>query len=71
METKETRVRMGAKQTSKGTIQLDITAEAPTVNEAGRLMENAIPRFREALKVNGLQSVDQPEPKGGEENPKL
>lgn len=27
----ETRVRMGAKQTAKGAIQLDLTAEAPTV----------------------------------------
>jgi hypothetical protein len=34
----ETRVRMNASQTAKGTIQLEVTAEAPTVEKARELM---------------------------------
>jgi hypothetical protein len=53
----ETRVRMGAKQTSKGSIQLDITTEASTVDEAGRLMGEAIIRLRNELQTRGLELV--------------
>lgn len=53
----ETRVRMGAKQTAKGNIQLDITAEAPTVDEAGRLMKDAITRLRNEVHDHGLDLV--------------
>lgn len=56
--TTETRVRMGAKQTAKGNIQLDITAEAPTVDEAGRLMNEAITRLRNEVHDHGLELVN-------------
>jgi len=59
METHETRIRMGAKQTAKGAVQLDLTTEATTVDEAGKLMEQAIPRLKEVVAKNGLQTVDQ------------
>jgi len=52
---------MGAKQTSKGTIQLDLTAEAPTVEEAGKLLGQAIVRLKDEVMKNGLRTVDQPE----------
>ena len=55
----ETRVRLGAKQTSKGGIQLDITAEAPTVEEAGDLLGDAIARLKHEVKASGLQTVDE------------
>ena len=55
----ETRVRMGAKQTAKGAIQLDITAEAPTVDEAGTLLGEAIKRLVKEIKDQGLKTVDQ------------
>jgi hypothetical protein len=57
METKETRVRMGAKQTSKGTIQIDLTAEAPTVGEAGQLLSDALADMTDRLKEAGLELV--------------
>lgn len=41
----ETRVRLGAKQTAKGTVQLDVTAEAPTVDEAGELLAGALKKL--------------------------
>ena len=53
----ETRVRLGAKQTAKGNIQLDLTCEAPTVDEAGRLMNEAITRLRNEVHDHGLELV--------------
>ena len=50
----ETRVRMGAKQNAKGLIQLDLTAEAPTVDVAGELLDGAIKKLKEKVKANGL-----------------
>ena len=58
MLTEETRVRMGAKQTAKGTIQLDLTAEAPTVEQAGQLMEDAIDRLVATVQKKGFALVE-------------
>ena len=55
--TEETRVRMGAKQTAKGMIQLDLTAEAPTVEKARELLSGAIDALTETLEQKGLQIV--------------
>ena len=55
----ETRVRLGVKQTAKGAIQLDITAEAPTVDEAGILLGKAIVRLIKEVKDQGLKTVDE------------
>ena len=55
----ETRVRMGAKQTAKGSIQLDIIAEAPTVDEAGTLLGEAIDRLVKEVKARGLQTANE------------
>ena len=55
----ETRVRMGAKQTAKGAIQLDVTAEAPTVDRAGALLGEAITRLVKEVKDQGFKTVDQ------------
>ena len=57
--TEETRVRMGAKQTAKGTIQLDITAEAPSVDRAGELLGEAIDRLLTEVRSRNLTTVDQ------------
>nr|BDD43749.1 hypothetical protein 9 [bacterium] len=54
----ETRVRMGAKQTAKGTIQLDLTAEAPTPEQAGELLGEALDRLIEVVNKRGLTTVD-------------
>jgi len=53
----ETRVRMGAKQTAKGTIQLDLTAEAPDVSTARKLLEDAIKQEIELILASGLVPV--------------
>jgi len=54
MDSKETRVRLGAKQTAKGTIQMDITAEAPSVEEATALLSKAVDDMSEVLAEKGL-----------------
>ncbi len=55
--TEETRVRMGVKQTAKGTVQMDLTAEAPTVDEAGELLDGAITKLVEKVRKHGLTLV--------------
>jgi len=50
----ETRVRMGVKQTAKGTIQMDLTAEAPDVEIAKTLLGNAIDGLIAEIESRGL-----------------
>jgi hypothetical protein len=64
MNNIETRVRLGAKQTSKGAIQFDITAEAPTVDEAGQLLGKAIVRLKEEVEKQSLYLVNNTENSG-------
>jgi len=50
----ETRVRMGAKQTAKGSIQLDLTTEAPDVATAKQLLGDAIDQMLATIESKGL-----------------
>lgn len=52
-----TRVRMNFTQTAKGLAQLDVTAEAPTVEEASKLMSEAVPALRKVLEENGIKEA--------------
>ena len=55
----ETRVRLGAKQTAKGTIQMDITVEAPTTVKAQELFREAMDAYFEEVKARGLETANQ------------
>jgi len=55
--TEETRVRLGAKQSAKGGIQLDITAEASTVEKAGELLGEALDTLKVKLQEKGFELV--------------
>ncbi len=57
MMTEETRVRMGAKQTAKGSIQLDLTTEAPTVEKAGELLGEALDTLKAKIQEKGFDLV--------------
>jgi hypothetical protein len=50
----ETRVRLNASQTAKGAIQLDVTAEAPTVEKARELLGQAIDALVQEVKQRGF-----------------
>ena len=52
-----TRVRMNFTTTAKGLAQLDITAEAPTVEETSKLMSEAVPALRKILDENGIKEA--------------
>ena len=56
----ETRVRMGCKQTAKGSIQMDLTAEAPTVEQAGQMLGEAIDKLVSTVKEKGFALADAP-----------
>ncbi|MBA7556893.1 hypothetical protein ES705_49616 [subsurface metagenome] len=45
---------MGAKQTAAGKVQMDLTAEAPTVDEASELLDGAIKKLVEKVRKHGL-----------------
>lgn len=55
----ETRVRMNASQNAKGFIQLEVTAEAPTVARARELMGSAIDALTEEVMKRGLTPVNK------------
>ena len=52
--TEETRVRMGIKQGAKGSVQMDLTAEAPTVEKASELLAGALNELKARVKDEGL-----------------
>jgi glutamate 5-kinase len=56
-KTNNTRVRLNLKQTSKGEVYFDITAEAPTVEKAGQLLDIAISEVKVRAKENELVLV--------------
>ncbi len=58
-DTVETRVRLGVKQTAKGAIQMDITVEAPNVEDAGELLSGAIDRLKKTVTAKGLKTADE------------
>ncbi len=59
MPSTETRVRIGFKQASSGKVQMDLTVEAPTVDEAGELLAGAIDKLRKKVGAEGLATTDQ------------
>jgi hypothetical protein len=50
----ETRVRMNASQSAKGTVQLEVTAEAPTVEIARELMGKALDALAAEVSARGF-----------------
>ena len=54
----ETRVRINASQTAKGFIQMEVTAEAPTVEKAKELMGEALDALAEEVNKRGLVTVN-------------
>jgi len=56
--TPNTRVRMNVKQSAKGAMQLDCTAEAPTVQQAGELLEGALQEARARIEKAGYQLTE-------------
>ena len=53
----ETRVRMGVKQNAKGTVQLDLTAEAAIVDKAGELLGQALETLKAKIQEKGFELV--------------
>ena len=53
----ETRCRMGAKLTAKGLIQFDLTAEAPSVEKAGKILGEALDKVIEIVQDKGFEIV--------------
>ena len=52
-----TRVRMGFKPTSKGSISIDVTSEAPDVELAGKLLKAGIAEFKKIVGEEGFSVI--------------
>jgi hypothetical protein len=53
--TPVTRTRINVKQSAKGDVQFDVTAEAPTPEEAQAMLEEAINKVRATCDQKGLR----------------
>ena len=54
-----TRVRLNFKQTAKGAGQMDVTTEAPTVDEASKMMGEAIDSLRKIFNEKGIKEASE------------
>jgi len=55
MEPQERRIRLGAKQTAKGTVTLDVTSEAETVEAAAEGLTAAIQEMKKRVTAEGFE----------------
>lgn len=51
----QTRTRINLKSTAKGDITFDVTAEAPTPEEAQKMLEDSINKIRATCDAKGLR----------------
>ena len=54
-----TRVRINVSQSAKGIAQIDVTGEAPTVDEARVLVREGMRAGREEAKAAGMKLADE------------
>ena len=54
-----TRARLNFKQTAKGAGQMDVTTEAPTVDEASKMMGEAIDSLRKIFNEKGIKEASE------------
>lgn len=57
VSTSQKRVRIYLSQTSKGLVQLDITAESESVEESKKILSEAIDSARAVIKEKGMMEV--------------
>lgn len=57
VSTSQKRVRINLSQTSKGLVQLDITAESESVEESKKILSEAIDSARAVIKEKGMMEV--------------
>ena len=55
----ETRVRVSVKQTAKGALQMDLTAEAPTSEQAIELLGVSLDNLKAELSKRGLKTTEE------------
>lgn len=57
VSTSQKRVRINLSQTSKGLVQLDVTAESESVEESKKILSEAIDSARAVIKEKGMTEV--------------
>ena len=56
----DSRVRFGFKPNAKGTVNLDVTSEAETTEEAEALLKDGIQRFKSVAESEGYTITEIP-----------
>jgi Cys-tRNA synthase (O-phospho-L-seryl-tRNA:Cys-tRNA synthase) len=57
MEMQNQRVRINLSQTSKGLVQIDVTAEFPAVGETEKNLDEAVKAARRAMAENNMKEA--------------
>lgn len=57
MSDTATRVRMGFKPSAKGVVSLDVTSEATTVEQAGKMLREGIAEFKAIAAEEGYPVI--------------
>jgi hypothetical protein len=59
MEVQNQRVRMNLSQNAKGFVQIDVTAEFPTIEETEKNLDEAVKAARRIIATNNLKEVGE------------
>lgn len=57
----DSRVRMGFKPSAKGIVSIDVTSEATSVEEAGKLLREGIEEFKKIVLENSFVVAEKSE----------
>jgi hypothetical protein len=59
MEVQNRRIRINLSQTSKGLVQIDVTAEFPTIGDTEKNLDEAVKAARRVIAVNNMKEVGE------------
>jgi hypothetical protein len=59
MEVQDQRIRIHLSQTAKGLVQIDVTAEFPTIGDTEKNLDEAIKAARRVMVANNMKEVGE------------
>jgi Cys-tRNA synthase (O-phospho-L-seryl-tRNA:Cys-tRNA synthase) len=57
MEVQNQRIRINLSQTAKGLVQIDVTAEFPTIEETEKNLDEAVKAARRVMAANNMKEA--------------
>jgi Cys-tRNA synthase (O-phospho-L-seryl-tRNA:Cys-tRNA synthase) len=59
MEVQNQRIRINLSQTAKGLVQIDVTAEFPTIEETEKKLDEAVKAARRVMAANNMKEAGE------------